>query len=516
MIYPNEKQFNILKKNYNFIPLVKEIKEFKDPFHLFKTLNASIILDSVPKTGELSRYSILVLDHFFSFRSYGRKVIICGKKSIEEALNPLDLLQEKICCYRSPIYKQYPFFTGGAVGYISYEIQHFIEELPNQVRDDLNLPELCFVFANKLVVFDHNNNKAFLVIGASQTDNYDRATDELLNGENEINEQIRGQTSLAPLGAAPFGGSPLKRVPVPYGELKSNFNLHDYEKVIKRAKEYIREGDIFQVNLAQRFETDFYGNSIELYEKLREINPSPFSFYADFGDFKLVSSSPERLLMKNERYVETRPIAGTYPKSNSEVENLIRQANFLLDEKERAEHIMLVDLERNDLGRVCQYGTVKVDELMAIEEYSHLYHLVSKVSGKLKRGKDGIDLIKAAFPGGTITGAPKIRAMEIINELEPCVRGPYTGSFGYISFNGNLDLNIIIRTFIIKENKAYIYAGAGIVADSNPTKEYYETVNKAQALIDALDVAADFSPRHKLYSKTQAKACDYKSVATSK
>jgi anthranilate/para-aminobenzoate synthase component I len=271
-------------------------------------------------------------------------------------------------------------------------------------------------------------------------------------------------------------------------EINYEMRKNDYMDIVRRAKEYIAAGDIFQANLSQRVSSHI--GTIDrwsIYSTLSAINPAPFAAFLDFGDYQIVSSSPERLLRVEGRVVETRPIAGTRPRGRDWREDEFMRAELLLNEKERAEHIMLVDLERNDLGRVSDYGTVTVDELMITEDCSHVIHIVSNVRGRLANRKDCFDAIKAAFPGGTITGVPKIRCMEIIEELEPVKRGPYTGSIGYISFSGNMDLNIIIRTFVVKGERAYVQVGAGIVADSDPEREYYETLKKAEALLKTLE-----------------------------
>jgi anthranilate/para-aminobenzoate synthase component I len=264
-------------------------------------------------------------------------------------------------------------------------------------------------------------------------------------------------------------------------------DMEQYMAMVRRAKEYIAAGDIFQANLSLRLSADIEdADALIVYEILREINPSPFAAYLDFGDYQIVSSSPERLVRVNGMAVDTRPIAGTRPRGKDLQEDVEMKSELLLNEKERAEHIMLIDLERNDMGKVCDYGSVYVDELMTTEQYSHVIHIVSNVSGTLAKGMDCFDVIRATFPGGTITGVPKVRCMEIIDELEQRRRGPYTGSIGYIGHNANMDLNIIIRTFLLKEGKAYVQAGAGIVADSEPEREYYESLKKAEALINTL------------------------------
>jgi anthranilate/para-aminobenzoate synthase component I len=261
-----------------------------------------------------------------------------------------------------------------------------------------------------------------------------------------------------------------------------------YMGIVEKAKAYIAAGDIFQANLSQRISAEIgTADPWRIYEVLREVNPSPFAAYADFGDYQIASSSPERLVEMRDGIIETRPIAGTRPRGKNVAEDTLMRSELLLNEKERAEHIMLIDLERNDIGRVSRYGSVLVDELMITEDYSHVIHIVSNVRGFVNDGMTCLDVVRATFPGGTITGVPKVRCMEIIDELEPVRRGPYTGSLGYIGFSGNMDLNIIIRTFVIKDGRAYIQVGAGIVADSDPEREYYETLKKAEALVKTLD-----------------------------
>jgi anthranilate/para-aminobenzoate synthase component I len=345
---------------------------------------------------------------------------------------------------------------------------------------------------DKLVAFDHQEKKSWIIIcpGARNvgieridwSEKYDEAEEEIEKILKKVTShelRVKGEKENLSL---------VTRYSSLNTEITYEMKKNEYMDIVKRAKEYIAAGDIFQANLSQRVSA-YIGdkNRWNLYKTLSSINPSPFAAYLDFGDYQIVSSSPERLLRVRDGTIETRPIAGTRPRGKDYEEDEFMRAELLLNEKERAEHIMLVDLERNDLGRVSDYGTVRVDELMITEDCSHVIHIVSNVRGRIADGKDCFDAIKAAFPGGTITGVPKIRCMEIIDELEPVRRGPYTGSIGYVSFSGDMDLNIIIRTFVIKDEKAYVQVGAGIVADSDPDKEYYETLKKAEALIQTLE-----------------------------
>jgi anthranilate/para-aminobenzoate synthase component I len=338
----------------------------------------------------------------------------------------------------------------GAFGFLSYDFAWEIEKLPNLAKDDLGIPKVNLVIPETLIIFDHRN------------------------GEIKIKSSSPAKT----IEQLKDGKGKAKSIPVQSTSAKSNFKKKEFEQIVRQAKEYIAAGDIYQVNLSQRFESKIREHPFEIYKRLRKINPSPFASYFDFGKFKIVSCSPERLIKLEDGIAQARPIAGTRPISAQDDE-------LLLDPKERAEHIMLVDLERNDLGKVCEYGSVHVDENMIIEKYSHVIHIVSNVIGKLSKDKNKFDLIKAMFPGGTITGCPKIRSMEIIEKLEPVKRGIYTGSIGYI-MKDKMDLNIAIRTMLMKEEKAYIQVGAGIVADSIPEKEYQETLHKAEAMLKAL------------------------------
>ncbi|MFH1362354.1 MAG: anthranilate synthase component I family protein [bacterium] len=336
----------------------------------------------------------------------------------------------------------------GAFGFLSYDFAWEIEKLPNLAKDDLRLPKVYFVIPETLLVFDHK--KQDFTIHGKQIPLPHSFPERKRNRKEE-------------------GGR---------GRLQSNFTKESFQNVVKKTKEYIASGDIYQANISQRLEAKLKDHPFKVYKRLRKINPSPFASYFDCGDFQIVSCSPERLVKLENGIAESRPIAGTRPIT-------ARNKELLLDPKERAEHIMLVDLERNDLGKVCEFGSVHVNESMIIEKYSHVIHIVSNVRGKLAKDKTKFDLIRAMFPGGTITGCPKIRSMEIIEELEPVKRGIYTGSIGYI-MPDKMDFNIAIRTMVMKDQKAYIQAGAGIVADSDPEREYEETLHKAQAMIEAI------------------------------
>jgi aminodeoxychorismate synthase component I len=382
-----------------------------------------------------------------------------------------------------------PPFIGGAVGYLSYDLVRQFQTLPSIAKPDVGLPDLQFALFEVVVAMDHQTNCVHLIYCPSNV---------RFQGEPREKLYREGLDRLAALEAR------LTAPPAPYSDTlgipQVSFGPEqttlDYIQRVRRCQEYIAAGDIYQANLSHRFTVELKETprdsrdrlwlAQELYAKLRSINPSPFSGLLHFDDVTLVSCSPERLVRVQGRRVDTRPIAGTRPRGRDEEDDRRLVSELLASEKERAEHLMLVDLERNDLGRICQFGTVEVDEFMTIERYSHVSHIVSNVTGLLRPDATSADVVNAIFPGGTITGVPKIRCMEIIDELEPVRRGPYSGSFGYFSWNGNLDLNIAIRTLVLSDERGHLQVGAGIVADSDPFKEYDETLHKAEAFFRAL------------------------------
>ncbi|MEK9150219.1 MAG: anthranilate synthase component I family protein, partial [Candidatus Desantisbacteria bacterium] len=369
--------------------------------------------------------------------------------------------------------------------YFGYEMAWFIEDLPQRKKDGLDLPDLYLIFPKSLIIFDHKlQSLNILSPNREEVEKRIEKSEVRIEKSGDRSQEEKDCSLLtAHCSLEEKDCSMLYALCSPY--INSNFTKEEYIKMVERAKEYIRTGDIYQANLSQSLSVKMKQDPWILYQRLTAINPSPFSAYLELDGFSIASSSPERLVRVKDNLIETRPIAGTRPRGKVKAEDEKLACELILSQKERAEHIMLLDLERNDLGRVCKYGTVKVDELMAIERYSHVMHIVSNISGELKSGIDFIDCILATFPGGTITGVPKVRCMEIINELEPTKRGPYTGSIGYIDFAGTMDLNIIIRTFVIKDGVAYIQVGGGIVADSDPISEYYETLHKAEALLQS-------------------------------
>ncbi len=447
-------------------PLITELPLSKEtPVSAYMKLGAgqdSFILESAGESPSLNEYSFVGMEPYKVIRTSGD--------------DPLPRLQEAVSSFSpGPIETGLPFW-GGAVGYLSYDVARYIEKLPTLARDDLNLPEAVFFFPGVLLVFDHKRRKLYAVIneivGADARASLARAAERLERVIDKLS-----QKEIYPERQKMAGNG--------NGGLTANMSQTDYEKMVRRAREYIFAGDIFQANLSIRWRIPMPEDSLTLYSLLRAINPSPFAAYLECGSFQLVSSSPERLFTLRNGIIETRPIAGTRRRGVDDRADEWLTEDLILNEKERAEHVMLVDLERNDLGRIAKYGTVEPTEMFEVEKYSHVIHIVSNIQGELAPGKDQFDVVRAAFPGGTITGCPKVRCMEIIEELEPTRRGPYTGSIGYFGFNGNMDMNIIIRTFIVKDGYAYVQAGAGIVADSDPAREYYEAASKAAALLQA-------------------------------
>ncbi|MEW6001972.1 MAG: anthranilate synthase component I family protein [Nitrospirota bacterium] len=425
-------------------------------------------------------------------RNDKKEKIFSSKKTISSG-RPLNVLKELVGSYKQKPFEHLPPFQGGAVGILSYDFAKYLEKLPRNSLDDLNLPEAHFLMIDRLIVFDHLDKRCWIIVCPGARNIIEAENSKILDWSVEYEkakyeiERILKKVTGCKLSENPKSEiqstESIKRIEIIY-EMKKK----EYMDIVKKVKEYIAAGDIFQANMAQRVSANVGKvRPWSLYKILRSINPSPFAAFVDFGNYQIVSSSPERLIRVKGRIIETRPIAGTRPRGKNTEEDEMMRTELLLNEKERAEHVMLIDLERNDLGRVSDYGTVHVDELMITEDYSHVIHIVSNIKGNLADGKDCFDAIKAAFPGGTITGVPKVRCMEIIDELEQVQRGPYTGSIGYIGFSGNMDLNIIIRTFVIKKNIAYVQVGAGIVADSEPEREYYETLKKAEALIRTLE-----------------------------
>ncbi|MBE3588734.1 MAG: chorismate-binding protein [Thermoanaerobacteraceae bacterium] len=412
--------------------------------------------------------------------------------------NPFTIVEQLMDYWRGPVLPELPRFYGGAVGYFAYDLVRWLERLPSTTRDDLDLPDMILSFTGTLLVMDHLRHTLQVVVNTLPGSRPEVAYRQAVEHIEHIWRLINGPLCSGDRPADGFYGSLREGDgPAPGGDKKpmnkaalqeppSSVTREEFCSLVCRAKEYIRQGDILQVVLSQRLQVPFAGDPFQVYRRLRRINPSPYLYYLDLGDVAIAGSSPEMLVRVENGVAETRPIAGTRPRGASVEADEALAAELLADPKERAEHVMLVDLGRNDLGRVCLPGTVTVPQFMVVEKYSHVMHLVSAVRGNLAEGWAAFDALKACFPAGTVSGAPKVRAMEIIEELEPVSRGPYAGAVGYLGYNGNLDTAITIRTIVFHRGYAYVQAGAGIVADSDPEREYQETLNKARALLQTL------------------------------
>ena len=484
----------------NRYPLVEEVftpLTAPELFELIKDNPYSFFLDSGMDPQRLGRYSFLGSEPFLAMSSRGSEItLVHGRERKVQHGNPFDAIGKLLEIYKLDHCPAPVPFLGGAVGYFSYDLCHFIERLPSTAIDDLKLPESYFAFYDAIMAFDHLKGKTYLVAtGFPELEEGQRLRRARMRLE-EMKGWFCPSHSVIASEAKQYCNRDCFVTTAPRNDrqnkeimLKSNFIPEEYIKAVNRVREYIVAGDVFQVNLSQRFEADLEIPPYELYKRLRTVNPAPFASYLNFQGVTLVSTSPERFLKVQGDLVETRPIKGTRPRGRDTVEDERLAQELTHSAKDRAENVMIVDLERNDLGRVCHYGTVKVTELAILETFPTVFHLTSTVVGRLRRGKSNIDLLKATFPGGSITGAPKVRAMEIIDELEPTKRSVYTGSIGYLSFNGDMDINIVIRTFLIKEGKAYFQVGGGIIYDSDSEAEYMETLDKANALIQALKLA---------------------------
>lgn len=482
-------EFRALAAEGNLIPLYREIlADYETPVSAFAKIDhgpTAYLLESVAGGENWARYSFLGSGSSAVIREEkGDLVLTRGKKNlrIQSRGNPLERLRELMEAYRPVTVPGLPRFVGGAVGYFSYDMVRTFEELPALRRDSLGMPDFAFLLTDTLLIFDNVSQKIKVVANAYLESSKER----------DIRDAYRHATARIEKMIARLK-RPLRqprqkrrRKPITF---TSNMNKADFEKMVTRTKEYIRSGDIVQAVLSQRWETQIHTTPFQLYRALRVINPSPYMYYLRVAGVELVGSSPETLVRCEDGQISLRPIAGTRRRGQTPEEDQELGRRLLADEKERAEHVMLVDLGRNDVGRVAARGSVKVESLMQVERYSHVMHIVSQVTGQLEQGKSVYDVMRACFPAGTVSGAPKIRAMEIIEELEPTRRGPYAGAVGYFGFSGNMDMCINIRTVVIKGRQAYIQAGAGIVADSNPEHEYEETCNKARAMMKAIELA---------------------------
>ncbi len=490
MITPHDfEAFAELADDFDLIPICRQLlADTLTPVSAFRRLDdggTACLFESVIGGEKVGRYSFLAIRPYQTVTATRKQVVVQQGGDVEslESENPLDVFRQLIGKPRVAESDELPPFAGGAVGYAAYDVVRYVEFLPNAPEDDRHIPDLFFGFFDRMVVFDHVSKTMSVIVLAKPTGQGDarQAFDEACAGIEEIVQQLR--TNDDGLLCQDLGDQ--TEEPLPYS---SNFTQEEFENAVLRCVDYIEAGDIFQVVISQRLALDISCDPFEIYRTLRTVNPSPFMFFLRTPDTTLVGSSPEIMCRVVDDQVTVRPLAGTRRRGRTEAEDRALEEELLSDPKERAEHVMLVDLGRNDVGRVARFGSVELPDVMVVERYSHVMHISSTVNGMLKEGCDAFDALAASLHAGTVSGAPKVRAMEIIDELEPTRRGPYAGAVGYVDFSGNMDTCIALRTLVVQDNRAYVQAGAGIVADSVPSLEYAETMNKARGLLRAIEL----------------------------
>jgi anthranilate synthase component 1 len=485
---PSFEEFRVLAGKGNLIPVFKEIiGDVETPVSAYMKLarKPSFLLESVVGGEKWARYSFLGIDPSITITCRGRTAEIREGAAVSsiETIDPLNVVKDILSRFRPVEVKGVPRFYGGFVGYIGYDTVKFFEKIPDLSKPSLGMPDVFLILADTLLIFDNLKQTIKVLFnvhteGKDLREAYTEAEDRIaaIIGELKQGTVLQGRISTRK-----------KEDVSPEAAFSSNFRKEDFLGAVTAAKEFIKAGDIFQVVMSQRFEKPSDTPPFEIYRTLRVINPSPYMYYLDTGEAQIIGSSPEILVRVEGDRITLRPIAGTRRRGETEEQDLALEEELKKDPKEIAEHVMLVDLGRNDVGRVAEVGSVKVSDFLTVERYSHVMHLVSNVEGKLAEGLDAFDVLRACFPAGTVSGAPKVRAMEIIEELEPAKRGPYAGSVGYFGYSGNMDTCITIRTLVVKDGIVYVQAGAGLVADSVPESEYAETVNKAMAMMKAVE-----------------------------
>lgn len=493
MVSPSYEQFLENLKHGNLVPVWEEVlADYDTPVSVFRKIDSpgySFLFESVEGGDKWARYSFLGAEPSVVFRSKGRSIEIMhsGRETETFTGDPILALRDLLSQYRPVSSEELPRFHGGAVGYFGYDMVRFIEDIPDSSPDELKLWDSVYMVMDTILAFDNVTSKIKIISNAYVPD--------LKNAREEYEKSLARIAKLKSKLKNSLDERFTNGISRDVGEekftLESNFEPEHFKDAVLRTKEYIKSGDIIQAVISQRWKTDLRVDPFDLYRALRILNPSPYMFFLRMGEDILTGSSPEVMVRVEGERIASRPIAGTRPRGKTVPEDEALAAELIADPKERAEHIMLVDLARNDLGRVSNTGSVRVNDFMIVERYSHVMHIVSNVTALLAEGSDAFDVIKATFPAGTLSGAPKVRAMEIIEETEPTTRGAYGGCVCYFSFSGNMDSCITIRTFVIKDGKVYIQAGAGIVADSNPETEYQETVNKVKALVKSVELAED-------------------------
>ena len=496
-ITPSEDEFVRLAAQGNLVPVSTDlVADFATPVAVYARLRRTgpaFLFESVAGGEHIGRYSFAGCRPLETIAAYEQETFLTDrggrKQTVPTPTDPLKLVEERMARYRPVKVAGGPPFTGGAIGFLGYEYVHRIEPtVPKPPKDELGTQLMYYMITDRVVVFDHVKQVMRLVVnaqipsGADARAAYAMAVAALRELGKEIRDDISAEVAPLALGPEPDVAPP-----------RGNFTKAEFEKMVEGAKEYIRAGDCIQIVGSQRFDREYKRPALDLYRALRLVNPSPYMFILDTGDYAVVGASPEVHVRLTDGRVETRPIAGTRPRGATEAEDALLEAELLADAKERAEHLMLVDLARNDIGRVCTAGSVEVKEYAVIERYSHVMHIVSQVEGRLAAGRTAYDLMRATFPAGTVSGAPKVRAMQIIGEFERTARGIYAGALGYFSFEGNLDCCILIRTALLKDGRLHIQSGAGLVADSVPASEYQETLNKARGMLKAVARSEQFT-----------------------
>ncbi len=484
----SREQFNkFAEEGYTHVPLMREVlADFDTPLSTYCRLARkphTYLFESVQGGEKWGRYSMIGLQSAARMEVHGKEFTVVQNNQVIERKtveNPLAEIREFRHRFKIPELEDLPKFTGGLVGFFGYDTVRYVEptlgNCPNLA--EFEAPDICLFLSDEVVVFDNLSGRLFLIVHACVSD--ENSWESGQSRLDDLTQQLREPMQSRPALSLDVASE---------SEFESSFGQDEFEQAVEKSREYILAGDVFQVVLSQRLSSKFSGDPIDLYRALRTVNPSPYMYYINLGTYHIVGSSPEILVRCEDETVTVRPLAGTRPRGKDEKQDKILEEELLADEKERAEHVMLVDLGRNDVGRVSRLGTVRVDEIMKIEKYSHVMHIVSNVIGGLREDMDSIDALEAAIPAGTVSGAPKVRAMEIIDELEPCKRGIYAGAIGYIGWHGNLDTAIAIRTAVLTGDRVYVQAGAGLVADSVPRREWNETMDKARALLRAVAMA---------------------------
>lgn len=492
MLYPTKEEIKDILKNYKTVPVFYELLvDSYTPIQLFNALHEAydncFILESVDNSDQWGRYSFVGINPKAEI-TLKDKVAFVSKNGTDEKFDvsdPISFLSNILKEYKSPRFPNRPKLTGGLIGYFAYDmVRYFEKTLCDPPTDDLDMPDANLFLFDEIVAYDHLSNKAVIILNIHSSGDIDKQYDDCIKRKDEIISVLKNYVSKVNVS--------VKKAHKDI-EIRSNITKEKYLANVEKAKKYIKNGDIFQVVPSQRFEMDNPPDSFDVYRMLRSTNPSPYLYYFKHKDYAFAGASPEKLVSVNGKTVITKPIAGTIKRGSTDEEDYRNEQQLLNDPKERAEHTMLVDLGRNDIGKVSKFGSVNVTDYMIVERYSKVMHLVSNVEGELDNGKEPLDALMAVLPAGTLSGAPKVRAMEIIDELEPTRRGLYGGTVGYLAFDGSLDTCIAIRTVLFKNNKAYVQAGGGVVLDSVPENEYQESCNKALAVINAIKEAADLT-----------------------